>query len=609
MSGKKKLIIGAVGVVIVVALVGLNASRSDGATAVRLETVAYRSLVATVTASGQIEPTRKVDISADITGRIIELPVEEGDWVERGDLLVRIDPSQYEAGVARARAGLSSAQASALQANANRDQARRELDRAQTLRQTDSTLVSQAQLEQAQTNYEVSAAIATSAEHQVEQARAAMQEAQEQLAKTILRSPMTGQVTRLAVEEGEVAVPGTFSRETGLLLTVSDLSVIQVDVRVDETDVVRLHMGDSTDVEIDAYPDTVFTGRVTRIAQSAVRVAAAGGTGDQAVDYDVEITLDNPPPDIRPDLSATAKIVTATRDSALSVPIIALTVREHKPISTETAPADTTTAEVEGVFVVVGGVAEFRPVDVGIAGEEHFEVLAGLAQGDTIVAGPYQTIRDLSDSTRVRAMPGSPILESTDENQTTVSGTSQAATELPEDSVGEFGSSREATAPAEADSLFYSVQVAALGGLDGALEYANQFETVAPATVSAVLRGQNLVLYRVMVGALPDAESASELRQRLRADGLLTGGDGIVVRTPHALEIGRRPNATSGAQAVRSLRAAGIPAYMLSQPDGSALLLTGAFETPDQARLTDSVLPASEEARSVVSRSGVARGS
>jgi HlyD family secretion protein len=609
MSGKKKLIIGAVGVVIVVALVGLNASRSDGATAVRLETVEYRSLVATVTASGQIEPTRKVDISADITGRIIELPVDEGDWVERGDLLVRIEPSQYEAGVARARAGLSSAQASALQARANRDQAKRELDRSRTLRQTDSTLISQVQLEQAETNHEVSAAIATSAEHQVEQARAALQEAEDQLAKTILRAPMTGQVTRLAVEEGEVAVPGTFSRETGLLLTVSDLSVIQVNVRVDETDVVRLHMGDSTDVEIDAYPDTVFTGRVTKIAQSAVRVAAAGGTGDQAVDYDVEITLDNPPPDIRPDLSATAKIVTATRDSALSVPIIALTVREHKPISTETAPADTTTAEVEGVFVVVGGVAQFRPVDVGIAGEEHFEVLAGLSQGDTIVAGPYQTIRDLSDSTSVRAMPGSPILESTDENQTAVSGTGQAAAELPEDSVGEFGSSREATAPAEADSLFYSVQVAALGGLDGALEYANQFETVAPATVSAVLRGQNLVLYRVMVGALPDAESASELRQRLRADGLLTGADGIVVRTPHALRIGRRPNATSGAQTVRSLRAAGIPAYMLSQPDGSALLLTGAFETPDQARLTDSVLPASEEARSVVSRSGVARGS
>ncbi len=402
MSGKKKLLIGGGGVVLVAALIGLNASRGESATSVRLEAVERRSLVATVTASGQIQPTRKVDISADITGRIIDLPVEEGDWVEEGELLVRIDPSQYEAGVARSRAALSSAQASALQAEANRNQTVRALDRAMELRGRDSTLVSDEQLEQAQTNYDVAEAVYVSAQHQVEQAEAALQEAQEQLAKTVLRAPMAGQITRLVVEKGEVAVPGTFSRETGLLMTVSDLSIIQVNVRVDETDVVRLHLGDSTEVEIDAYADQPFTGRVTRIAQSAVRVAAAGGTGDQAVDYDVEITLDDPPADIRPDLSATAKIITATRDSALSVPIIALTVREHKPISTENAPADTTEVETEGVFVVREGIAQFQPVTVGIAGEEHFEVLEGLALGDTIVAGPYQTIRDLRDSSRVR---------------------------------------------------------------------------------------------------------------------------------------------------------------------------------------------------------------
>jgi len=405
MSGRKKLTIGIVVVIAVVAVIGLNAAKGEGSTPVRLEAVEHRTLVATVTASGQIEATRKVDISADITGRIISLPVDEGDWVEEGDLLVRIDPSQYEAGVARSQAGLASAEASALQARANRDQAERALDRATELKRRDSTLVSEEQLEQAQTSFEVAAAVANSSDHQVEQARAMLQEAEEQLAKTILRAPMAGQVTRLAVEQGEVAVPGTFSRETGLLMTVSDLSVIQVNVRVDETDVVRLHVGDSTDIEIDAYPDTSFTGRVTRIAQSAVRTAAAG-TGDQAVDYDVEITMEDPPSNIRPDLSATAKIVTATRDSALSIPIIALTVREHKPISTEITPQDTTATETEGVFVVQDGYAQFRPVEVGIAGEEHFEVLSGLAAGDTIVAGPYQTIRDLDDSTAVRAISG-----------------------------------------------------------------------------------------------------------------------------------------------------------------------------------------------------------
>ncbi len=310
--------------------------------------------------------------------------------------------------MARARAATSSAQASALQARANRDQAKRALDRTLELWRTDSNLVSAEQLEQAETSYQVSRALAKSADHQVEQAQAALQEAQEQLAKTVIRSPMAGQVTRLAVEVGEVAVPGTFSRETGLLMTVSDLSIIQLKVNVDETDVVRVHNGDSADVTIDAFPDTSFIGRVTKISQSAIRLATrSSGSTDQAVDYDVEITLDNPPTEVRPDLSATAKIVTATRDSSVSIPIIALTVREHTPIQLETGGelgVDTiaTKEDTEGVFVVSEGTAQFRPVKVGIAGEEYFEVLEGLSLGDTIVAGPYQTIRDLKDGTKVR---------------------------------------------------------------------------------------------------------------------------------------------------------------------------------------------------------------
>jgi HlyD family secretion protein len=406
MTTKKKfLLFGGIGAAIVL-LVALNAAaQRDKGTEVRLETVQRRPLVATVTASGQIQPQRAVDISSDITGRIIQIPVEEGDTVTRGQLLLRIDPSQYEAAVARAQAMLASAEAGALQARVNRDQARRALDRTLELRR-DSTLISDEQMEQVQTTFDVAEATARSAEHQVEQARAATNEAQEQLAKTVIRAPMSGELTRLAVEEGETAVPGTFSRETGLLMTVSDLSVIQVNVRVDETDVVRITRGDSTEITIDAFPDTAFAGRVTKIAQSAVRTAAtSAGATNQAVDYEVEVTLEDPPAGIRPDLSATAKIVTATRDSALSIPIIALTVREHQPISTEVAPQDTarTQRETEGVFVVRQGVARFVPVRVGIAGEEHFEVLSGLAEGDSIVAGPYQTIRDLKDSTAVKA--------------------------------------------------------------------------------------------------------------------------------------------------------------------------------------------------------------
>jgi len=407
MTRRKKILIFGGGAVVVAILVALNAAGNrERSQAVRIAEVDRRDLVATVTASGQIEPKRAVEISSDITGRITDIPVAEGDRVRRGDLLLRIDPSQYEAAVARARAMLASAEASLVQTRANRDQAKRALDRATELRAQNPNLVSDEQIEQAQTSFDVAQAVAVSSEHQVAQAQAGLQEAQEQLAKTVLRSPMDGEVTRMAVEVGEVAVPGTFSRATGLLMTVSDLSIIQVAVRVDETDVVRLHMNDSAEVTIDAFPDTSFTGRVTKISQSATQGAAAATAGGttQAVDYDVEVTLDDPPPGVRPDLSATAKIVTATRDSALAIPIIALTVREHEPIPTELTPQDTTKGkkETEGVFVVQDGIAQFRPVKVGIAGEEYFEVLEGLAQGDSIVAGPYQTIRDMRDSTAVK---------------------------------------------------------------------------------------------------------------------------------------------------------------------------------------------------------------
>ncbi|MCH7715893.1 MAG: efflux RND transporter periplasmic adaptor subunit [Gemmatimonadetes bacterium] len=401
-SRRKKIIIGAIAVVVVGGVVASQARGGDRGIAVRIEEVESHDLVAIVTASGRIEPQLSVDIASDITGRIINLPVDEGDFVKRGQLLLTIDPTQFEAAMQRAEALLSAAKASELQAIVNRNQARRQLDRSLALRATDSNMVTEVELEIAQTNYDVAAAIAEAQSHQVAQSEASLREAQEQLAKTTLLAPMDGKITRLAVEEGEVALASTFSRETGLLMTVSDLSVIQVNVRVDETDVVRLTTGDSAEITIDAFPDTTFSGRVTKISQSAIRVTA-GGSGDRAVDYEVEITLDNPPPGVLPDLSATAKVVTDTRLDAMSIPIIALTVREHQPISTEDMPRDTAKTEMEGVFVVLDGIAYFRPVKVGIAGEEHFEVIEGLALGDSIVAGPYQTIRDLSDSSAVRA--------------------------------------------------------------------------------------------------------------------------------------------------------------------------------------------------------------
>lgn len=402
--------------IIVLAVGGVIAFRihkkKHAGTEVRLEQVAKRNLVSAVTASGKIQAKTSVDISADITGRIIQIAVREGDVVKRGQFLLQIDPAQYQAAVARAQGVVASTQAVLLQTKANRDQAQRAWDRARQLTQLGENLISPEAAEQAQTALEVAEANYQSTKAQLEQSRAGLQEAKDNLGKTRLTAPISGRVVRLAVEQGEVAVPGTFSRETGLLMTIADLSVILAKVQVDETDVVRLSASDSVDVTIDAYPDTTFTGRVTKVSHSArlTPTQTASGSNDRAVDFDVEITLRRPPPDIRPDLSCTARIVTDTRGNALSIPIISLTVRDHEKIPNESdsgPPVDTLRArfnkrEAEGVFVVRNGLATFRPVKVGVAGDEYFEVVDGLREGETIVAGTYQAIRDLKDGAKVR---------------------------------------------------------------------------------------------------------------------------------------------------------------------------------------------------------------
>jgi len=409
-----------VGVAIVVVVFGgifaLSAAKKGSrATEVRLEPVSARDLVAAVTASGKIEAETKVDVSADITGRITTIAVQEGDLVKKGQFLIQIEPDQYLSVVSRLEGQVAQTEASLAQARTNRDQSRRQRDRSIEIQRTNAELIAREVVEQAIQAFDVAEANLKASQAGVDQARAALAEARSNLSKTRLTAPIDGRVVRLAVEEGEVAVPGPFSRETGLLMTIADLSVVLAKVQVDETDVVRLHLGDSVSVSIDAFPDTSFVGRVTKISNSAKLSqtgSASGGSTDRAVDFDVEITLDKPPAGIRPDLSSTARIITDTRKQSLSIPIIALTVRSHEDVPNEVkggtgtpvgaTPTGKKPKDREGVFVVQNGLAMFKPVKVGIAGDEHFEVLEGLKAGDTVVAGPYQAVRDMKDSAKVK---------------------------------------------------------------------------------------------------------------------------------------------------------------------------------------------------------------
>jgi HlyD family secretion protein len=339
--------------------------------------------------------------------------------VTAGQFLLEIDPSQYRASVERATAAVASARSQAAQAKPALLQAQRNLDRLLALKKANPTLVSDEQIEQLRTQVDVNQAALEAANHAIDQATASYRDANSLLGKTTIVAPMSGRVTRLNVEQGETAIQGTFNKDAATMLTISDMSVLETKVKVDETDVSRIKIGDSTVVQLDAFPDTTFVGRVSDISNSSVKAAGTGGTGgstDQAIDYEVTIQLLNAPPETRPDFSSTAKIITSIRNNVLSIPIIALTVREDsvKPDTSLTLAKRAPTKQVgkrdvEGVFVVgANNKVAFRPVKVGIAGERYFEVLTGLKEGENIVGGTYQAIRELKDGANVRAQKEQP---------------------------------------------------------------------------------------------------------------------------------------------------------------------------------------------------------
>ena len=414
MSKKAKIATGLVVLAAAASVVAMSAAkRGNKSIEVRTEAVQKRDLVASVTASGQVRPQTKVDVASDVSGKIMKLSVKEGQMVTAGQFLLQIDPAQAQAAVERAQASVASAKAALAQSVANLEQSQRAYDRSATMKKQNPTLIADEQVEQLKTALDVNAAVVDASKHAVDQAVAGLNDAKSSLDKTTIYAPMSGRVTRLDVEQGETAVPGTFNKDAATLLTISDMSVLETRVKVDETDVARIKVGDSAQVQIDAFPDTTFVGKVTKISNSSVKSATGQQAADQAIDFEVTIQLVNPPQETRPDFSATAKVITDARKSVVSIPIIALTVRENEALANkDTAPTmggrqpqkEVGKKDVEGVFIVgKDNKVTFRPVKVGIAGDRYFEVLGGLKEGETIVAGTYQAIRDLKDGQLIRS--------------------------------------------------------------------------------------------------------------------------------------------------------------------------------------------------------------
>lgn len=394
---KKPIIILAVLLAVGALVMGNLRSKREKSVRVTVEKAAKQDLTSIVSASGEIKPKKNINISAQVPGRIIKIGVIEGQEVKTGDFLLKLDSTQYEANADRDQNFIRAANADLIQAEARLQRDKNSYDRQQKL--FEEGVISKEQVEAAQAQYDVSAAQTNAIRFQIKQAEASLKSTVDNLAKTTYSSPIDGVITSLRVEEGEVAIIGTMNNPGTVLLTIADLSVMEVEVEVDETDVVGVQMAQTANVRVDALPETVFTGQVTEIGSSALQQSTGVAATQESKDFKVVVTLDDPSHRLKPGLSASADIVVAERKQALAVPISALVLRD-KPQADPKAPAGA--KEEEGVFLVENDRVKFAPVVKGITGGMMIEIVSGLQEGQPLVTGPYASLRELKDGVLIK---------------------------------------------------------------------------------------------------------------------------------------------------------------------------------------------------------------
>ena len=408
---KKKIIIGLIIVLVIVVIVVTNLMSKNGTDAISVQTekVEKQRIVETVTATGRIQPKTQVKISADVAAKITDLKVNEGDWVKKGDLLAQLDRERFLASVESAEANLRATESNALLAKEN--MLKSEKDYIRTKELFERKLESQAILDQTYASFQVEKARYNSALEQVDQVNAALKQANDDLSKTTIYAPMSGTISELNKEIGEIALGSQFQED--VIMIVSNLSGMEALVNVDENDIVSVAVGDSAKIEVDALPDQVFDGVVSEIASSASVIGS--GSTDQKTEFEVKISISSPGTQLRPGMTASSDIVTETRENSIGVPIQCVTVRtpeqleENSSTNGETA-VDSLSGEefvpdkdgfVEVVFIVEDGVSKVKQVKTGIQSETNIEIIEGLSEGEVIVTGNYraisQTLQNKSD--------------------------------------------------------------------------------------------------------------------------------------------------------------------------------------------------------------------
>ena len=413
MSSRLKWILGAVAVVVVaLVIVASVAGKDRNLTRVTTAKVGKSDLVSTVSCNGRVQAKTKVEISSQVMGQIVNLAVEEGDLVKKGDFLLQIDKAQYDASTKAQQANLEALFAQREADRATVEQARRDYDRER--KNFEAKITSEQVMQKAKLQLDAAAASRNAVERRIEQARAQLLGSRDSLGKTTLVAPMNGIVTARPVEQGENAVVGTMNNPGTVLLTISDMSIVEAEMEVDETDIPNVKVGQKAKLTLDAWPDKKYEGVVTEIGGSPITKSALG-TDATAVNFKVKVQLKDPPAAIRPGFSVSGEIETDKRPGALAIPIPALVVAEESSLKRvekgkKPAPTPTPSAEdkekkkdVEGVFVVdKDGKVDFRKVKTGITAELQIEIVEGLKEGDEIVSGPFRALRALRIGDRVK---------------------------------------------------------------------------------------------------------------------------------------------------------------------------------------------------------------
>lgn len=424
MTKKKRTILIVVGAAVLLAIfVIANLSKSSGiVNMVQTDKVKKGSIVSEVTATGSVVARTTVKISADVSAKITELPIKDGDIVKKGDVLIRLDQTRYRAAVGQAEASLAAARAAEKRAEASLLEAEQAHRRNKEM--FEGKLISEETYTQIETNYQVARANLESAQYFTKQQNAVLEEVKDNLDKTIITSPIDGTVVSLNAEVGEIVMIGTMNNAGTVILTVADLNTIEVEVEVDETDVARVQLDQEARISVDAFPDTTFKGKVVEVGNAA---RSSGSTADRVTNFLVKILLTDDVPGIKPGMTATADITTAKVSDILHVPIQAVVMRPEKVDTLDKAPekepesgviaAEVTAGsgnvpdgknepkEIEGVFKIVDGTAKFVTVKTGISDQQNVEIKEGLALDDQIISGSYKVLRSLEDGGKVKIEP------------------------------------------------------------------------------------------------------------------------------------------------------------------------------------------------------------